>query len=320
MANISSQYSAEESMIYIVTNRNIAQGQNDEKLFGDDFNAAGPEVLRIAEAVYDTGWNLTLLEENMDDIDSLEPTYAVFDELFKDTRPCVVFIHGFNQSLEKNLKKCREIESYGVNVLAFSWPSNPGPDFILRKNKEYKRARKNARRSVFALERFFDKLESFVELKGSSGTFKTLAVHSLGNYLAQSFVQNPDFDNQTKVFKNILLHQADVDSMGHEKWVGKLGTNSRVLITINETDNVLDFSDIINPDRLGNTAANLRSDVAKYYDFTDAKGAEDSHRLWHEPASENGNIHVFFTRVFQGKNVKKTGVKYNPLMNAYEVS
>lgn len=307
-------------MIYVVSNRDIDESKTDEHLFGDNFNQGGSDVIRVAKAEYDSGWELSLLEEDMSNGAIKEPTYEIFKYCADSTKPCVIFIHGFNQSLAKNLKKCREIESYGVNVIAFSWPSNPGPNFILRKIKEYRKARKNARRSVFALERFFDKLAFFVESEGSAGQIKTLAIHSLGNYLTQAFVQNPDFDSQTRVFKNIILHQADVDSIGHDKWVDNLGMNSRVIITINETDDVLDFSDVINPDRLGNTVGNLGSLRARYYDFTDAKGTDDSHRLWHEPADENGNIKVFFERAFHGKSILRTGMAFNPKLNCYEVS
>lgn len=306
-------------MIYIVSNRNITDFQHDEKIFGDSFNENGPEVIRVAKAEYNNKWSLTLLPEDLSDLEVNEPTHDIFKELSMDSKPCVIFIHGFNQSLRKNLEKCKEIESYGVNVIAFSWPSNPGPHFILRKIKEYKRARKNARRSVFALERFFDKLELFVESQGSAGQIKTLVVHSMGNYLVQSFVSNPDYDNQTRIFQNILLHQADVDSYGHNLWVDTLARESRVVITINETDDVLDFSDVLNPDRLGNTAANFYSHNAKYYDFTRARGAEDSHRLWYKPAKKNTNIKSFFLRTFHGLNIQRVGVVFDPVLNCYEV-
>jgi len=307
-------------MIFIVSNRNIVDGRTDEHLFGDTFNSQGADVLRVAQANYYDGWNLDLLDEAMDDASIDEPTFQVFERLANDDKPCVVFTHGFNQSLQKNLKKCQEIESYGVNVIAFSWPSNPGPNFILRKVKEYKKARKNARRSAFALERFFDKLTRFVELNEGAGQIKTMLVHSLGNFLTQSFVQSPDFEYQTQVFKNILLHQADVDSQDHHLWVNKLAQGSRVLVTINESDDVLDASDVLNPDRLGNTAANLRSSLVRYYDFSSAHGANDSHKLWHEPAMNNDNIKLFFERAFHGKKVLSTGMEYLADKNCFRVS
>ena len=43
-------------------------------------------------------------------------------------RPWVMFVHGFNQTIEKNIKKARNIEKWRkVNVIVFSWPSQPQP-------------------------------------------------------------------------------------------------------------------------------------------------------------------------------------------------
>ncbi len=311
-------------MIYFVSNRNIT---DDPLLFGDNFNADGAEVLRVAKAQQDNAGNfsLALMDEaaivhNGAIADEVQtPLEHVFDKFANADSPCVLFIHGFNQSIEKNLKKCREIEAYGVNVIAFSWPSNPGPNFILRKVTEYKRARKNARRSAIALERLFDKLYGFVDANGGCGQIKTLAIHSLGNYLMQSVVQVPDYDHQAAVFKNILLHQADADNQEHAAWLDTLGQSSRVIVTVNETDDVLDFSDCINPDRIGNTAANMNAKYATYYNFTEAAGANDSHRLWHKPALENPTIKLFFSRVFDGKNPVKAGMQFNGNLNCYQV-
>ena len=58
-----------------------------------------------------------------------------------------------------------------------------------------------------------------------------------------------------------------MDSHQHEIWADKLTSGTRVLATVNETDDVLDFSDILNPDRLGNTLNNLNSDLIQYFNF-----------------------------------------------------
>jgi esterase/lipase superfamily enzyme len=303
-------------MIFIVSNRNYTNF-NDERLFGDNFNQDDRDGLRIAKAEHESeSWHLTLLDEHPNDVD---PTSVIFEEVSNDNKPCVIFIHVFNQDLKKNLNKCKEIEAYGVNVIAFSWPSNPGPQFILRKIKEYKRARKHAGRSVFALTRFFDKLQEFIELQGSPRQIKTVLIHSMGNFLTQSFVVDPNFDHQLKYFKNIILHQADVDSAGHHEWVDILAQNTRVIATINETDDTLDISDILNPDRLGNTADNLHSNLIKYYDFTKAGGADDSHRLWNKPAVINNNIQKFFQSAFHGKKINAIDGSFNTRTNAFEV-
>ena len=302
-------------MIYIVSNRNINEDYDDERLFGDDFNQEGSDILRVAKAERSDHWKLHLLAEN----ESFLPLERVFLESEGDDRPTVVFIHGYNQSLVDNLDKCQEIASYGVSVIAFSWPSNPGPQCIFGKIKEYKKARKNARRSLFALERFFDKLVGFVENHGETKMLRSLMAHSMGNFLLQSFIMNPDFENQTAIFKNIILHQADVDNLAHEVWVDRVGQDSQVLVTINESDDILDYSDIINLDRLGNSAFNLDAKYANYYDFTRAYGCDDSHRLWHKPALKNSHVKSFFQQAFWGKGIEGEGMQFNPQKNCYVV-
>ena len=130
-------------MIIIVSNRNVETVDpdsneievGDENIFGDDFNTqGGPNELRVASAVCENdNWKVSLLPDTKDD-NSPPASETLFQKTLSEMRDkkisksWVVFIHGFNQSFEKNLKKCKEIEDYGVNVQAFSWPSNPGPN------------------------------------------------------------------------------------------------------------------------------------------------------------------------------------------------
>jgi esterase/lipase superfamily enzyme len=306
-------------MIYVVTNRNIQKGKTNHEMFGDEFNKKDSSELRIAEAKWNSQseWNLELKKETSK---VKPPIKNVLKIISDDDKPCVMFTHGFNQNLENNLNKCKEIEAFGVNVLAFSWPSNPGPPTFLGKYHEYKNARQNARRSAIALERFFDKVCGYANETGSSKNLDAILFHSMGNYLLQSFAINPDYDNQLSIFKNIILHQADVDSLHHEKWTDLLSQNSRLIITINESDDTLDISDIINPDRLGNTAWNTNSKIARYFDFTNATHADDEHRLWADDvAGNNKNIKIFFKQAFHGKNVSRKGMAFNPDTGCFEL-
>ncbi|WP_044211261.1 alpha/beta hydrolase [Flammeovirga sp. OC4] len=289
-------------MIFFASNRST--NTNKDLLFGDQFNSAGQDDLTFAEY------------SNNDNKITVTTSDQVLKKLKNSDKKCVVFVHGFNQSINKNLKKSKEIESYGFNVLAFSWPSNPGPNHIFGKIKEYKRANKNVFRSLVAYSRFFDRLESFILEKGVN-PFSTLVVHSLGNYLTKNFINTDLYQGQLGIFKNILLHQADVDSVNHHLIFDKLTDKSKVLVTINVTDDVLDISDIINPNRLGNTARNLNSEKIEYYNFSKAKEANDSHRLWHLPASANDNIKEFFKVVFSGQPYDNDEVEYNTKFNYY---
>ncbi|WDE07921.1 alpha/beta hydrolase [Thalassomonas viridans] len=299
-------------MIYVFSNRNI---ENDNWL-GDEFNAEGPENIRVAKYNADTDKKLTFYPETDP---QLLPSLKVIQEVEASDKPCCIFLHGFNQSLKKNLGKCEEIESYGVNVIAFSWPSNPGPQAIWRKIREYKRAVRNAERSSLAFERFFNLFDDYVDINGRFNNIKAMVVHSLGNYLLQHFVQGSGFENQPGFLNNILLHQADVNSHRHELWADKLAINSRVMATVNETDNTLDFSDVLNPDRLGNTLGNLNSERLQYFNFGKIPQAEDEHRLWIEPTVENASAKSFFESVFKGKKVNTGHFEFDRSRNCFHI-
>lgn len=300
-------------MIYVFSNRNIIKNGT---WLGDEFNSESNENLRVAQYTSSPQPKLTFYTEEKG---KPLPSTQVMNEVESSNKPCCLFIHGFNQCLAKNIKKCEEIESYGVNVIAFSWPSNPGPQQWYWKVKEYRAATQNARRSTVALERFFDKFNEYILSVGSVNNIKSMVVHSLGNYLLQSFVSGLGYNNQTCFLKNILLHQADVNSSNHEKWANCLTKNSRVMATINESDDILDASDIINPDRLGNTLGNLNSNFISYFNFGRLPEADDEHRLWMPPTTNNENAKAFFNTVFSGEKVVTGHLDYDEQRNCFHV-
>jgi len=315
--------------IIVITNRDVNTGKTDLSLFGDNLNPLSEAEINVATADKKSGeWKLRLLT-NAEKPDYQTPVSRVlFKEIIKrattepDAKNWVLFVHGFNQSLEKNLNKCLEIAEYGVNVATFSWPSNPGPQQFWKKLKEYKRARKNARRSVMALERTLEKLAGYME-EFSSGECPinvSLVIHSLGNFLFENFVKSTDFSRETRVFSNVMLHQADVDNRDHRYWVERVSDHARVFVTINEDDEVLDTSDIVNADRLGNTATDLNADDVIYMDFTDGLLVDFSHRPWAEPTNKNLAIRDFYQRVFNSRRGEKAdGWLYNQEQNAYRL-
>lgn len=312
-------------MIYVFSNRNLI---NNETWLGDNFNASGNDNLRVARYLPSSNSVASATLDFYDEIDGeLLPSIQVFNEVELSDKPCCIFIHGFNQSLEKNMKKCEEIESYGVNVIAFSWPSNPGPQQWYRKLKEYKIARENARRSTIALERFFNKLNDYRIEKIEFKNIKSMMVHSLGNYLFQSFVSGLGYENQTAFLTNILLHQADADNHDHEKWINLLtsnntskSNNTHVMVTINESDDVLDISDLLNPDRLGNTLDNLTSQFITYINFGQLPEAKNKHKLWVNEVVVNDNAKHFFQSVFKGNEVETEHLVFDKNKNCFHIT
>jgi esterase/lipase superfamily enzyme len=291
--------------ILIITNRNVRKPHKDHRAFGDYFNSKGPMELRMATAKK-TGskWRVDIVPEIGISATS-KPSTRIFhqfrDNLIDKKRNCVLFVHGFNQDLEKNLEKCREIEDYGVDVVAFSWPANPGGF----KPIEYIRARRAAELSAPALGRVFEKLITNFQCLDEDEMLRckisyNFIAHSLGNYLFQNFIEKRLLDGETRLFDNIILHQADVNNRRHGRWVSQLRYARRVYVTHNEGDKVLDTSDIVMPNRLGNTTGNSEVRHAKYIDFTDAKHVGRNHRLWFE-AKQNTFVKAFFKDVFNGR-------------------
>jgi hypothetical protein len=309
--------------IIVVSNRNVNSKATDHELFGDDLNPKGSEQLNIALAEKNNEyWELELISNPLRPAYKKPSSFEVFKKAIAQNngKDWVFFVHGFNQDLKKNLDKCLEIQGYGVNVIAFSWPSNPGPQELWNKPKEYKRAVKNAKRSTIALERCMEKLRDYIKL-AQSKTCQinvNMVVHSLGNTLFEEFVRSSTYDNECEIFSNVILHQADADSLGHEHWVDKLTSHTRVFVTINGKDKVLAVSDIVNKNRLGNSRDNCVTRQVSYMDFTNGPKVGTSHRPWHKPGAKVKEIGDFYDAVFHGlRGELIDGWKYNKFDNRY---
>ena len=314
-----------------ISNRNVNPDKDGLDMFGEDFSPRGTEDLNLATAEFletENRWKFELLTDpgggDPDKPVSREIFHAIADLSVQqfDLQPWVLLIPGFNQSIEDNLRKCREIASFGANVMVFSWPSNPGPHEHFHRLQEYKRSRKNARLSVLALERLLEKVAAYKDELSFSGRHigLILAVHSLGNYLVEHYVISSDFARETRVFDNILLNQPDVDVKNHTEWVERLSQDTRVYVTINESDRTLKESNRINGNRLGNTVRGLNAQGANYMDFTGGDGVWTSHRPWHEPGTDNAAVHAFFKAVFHGMRGEQVdGWAYDRGDNAYRL-
>lgn len=312
--------------IIVVTNRNLNQNQTDHKLFGDDLNPKGAEQLNMALAEKISGdWSLKLVSNPNNPSYSKPKSFEIFKKCLEvdNEQNWVLFVHGFNQSMKKNLDKCEELAGYGLNVIAFSWPSNPGPQQIWKKVKEYKKAVKHAKRSTVALERLLEIMSDYVT-RYQSDECKlniNMVIHSLGNFLFEEFVRSSTYENECKIFSNVILHQADTNSKGHQHWVSKLLDDTRVYVTINDKDAVLCASDGINPNRLGNSSDNCIMDDIKYFNFTGGKKVGYSHRPWKKPGHDVPAVKNFYDAVLNGRRGEHVdGWDYHKAKNYYKLT
>lgn len=310
----------------IATNRRLEnENATNESMFGEHPNINGPAEVRLAWAEKrGRKWILSLVSEPPGARSDSLPSKTAFKEfkklLLDNNKNCVFYIHGYNKSFEESISQGWELQKrYGVGVLVFSWASNPGGIPPL----EYPKARAIAGASSPAIDMTLEKLGRYMceEADVDCGISINLLTHSLGNYLFQKFVEKPLFSGETRIFDNLILHQADVDNEGHEVWVDKLRYARRVYATINERDKILDISDLINPDRLGNTASGLVSNRAIYLDFTGADKVKKAHQLFGKTADKNPVVKEYFSQVLNGNAGEMiSGIRFNPGKNAYDVS
>ncbi len=318
-------------MLVIVSNRSINEGATDETLFGEQTNAKGIDELRLAKASYnepEERWMLELLSESEQGLSEENlPSRRLFNEILEGisnrTHRCnwMFYIHGFNQSFLQGLKDSWAIsQRYDLDLIAFSWPSNPG-GFV---TTEYTKARQAAKASANALDRILEKMgrylstRSLEEVSNCQVSLNLLA-HSLGNFLMESYIRNPVFSTETRIFDHVIFHQADVDVQSHIEWIDRVIAGQRLYVTINESDNILKASDTINPARLGNTLEGLTARRPIYVDFTNGQNVGRSHNLFLD-VENNAKVHNFFQRVFTGKRGEQIeGFEYDHRRNAYRL-
>ena len=315
-------------MVIVISNREVNKGATDESLFGEQSNQKGLDEIRLAEAAFDSDqdrWSLKLVPEPDGLTSDNLPSRQLFKRVIKGVKDktfksnWVFFIHGFNQSFRKTLDTSYAIsQKYGVEVIVFSWTSNPG-GFV---NAEYQRALQAAKASSNAIDHALETLGRYLRERSRADIEAcdiklSLLAHSLGNYIIEQFVRNPIFSGETRIFDNIIFHQADVDNRRHRFWLDRVEHGRRLYVTINENDSVLKASDLISPARLGNTRENLTSKRAIYIDFTDGEGVDKEHNFFLGD-HDNPIINNFFKYVLTGRRGELVdGLKRNDQDNVF---
>jgi hypothetical protein len=312
----------------IMSNRCVNPAAIDETAFGETPNEKGPNEIRLAHATKQgKKWRVEIVAEpaklNKERLPSKVEYLKLRDKCASSGRHAVFYIHGFNKTFPESLEQGHDIEQrYGVEVVLFSWPSSPGG---LAWN-EYRKARRIAQASFGALDSALEKLGHYAieapfdrdALTGCHITFNFMG-YSLGNYLFQNYVVSNDYAAETRIFSNVILCQADVDSKGHGDWVGKIVAGQRVYATINENDKVLGWSESVNYARLGKTLGNLTAPNAIYVDVTRGKGVGNEHQVWGN-AIRNAAVKAFFHSAFRGgRGEEEKGFIFDARLNAFRL-
>lgn len=183
----------------------------------------------------------------------------------------LIFVHGYNVSFEEAMKSAVHLKQRyvaaaggkGVNVAAFSWPS----DGSMMPWLAYGSDRQDAAASGPALGRALLLLRNYlasIDL-GDCSQKVHLICHSMGNYVLRHAVQ--EMIRQTRgrmprIFDQIVLAapDEDEDAFEHDYKLARLTELcQQVTVYFNRNDRAMSISDITkgNPDRLGATGLRL---------------------------------------------------------------
>ncbi|MEM9215996.1 MAG: alpha/beta hydrolase [Cyanobacteria bacterium P01_F01_bin.150] len=305
--------------IIVITNRNLNEDKIGERLFGESTNSLGTGEIRLAHASKTSGgeWDVSLVEEPLNlSNNEILPSRNIFREAWSELkgsgRSVVFYVHGYNTSFKDSLEAALDIKNtYEVDVILFSWPSNPG-GILPTGYTEYQAAARTANASSPAFESALAKLSTYLRELGNDPECDislNLMCFSQGNFLFQRYVESLLFDGDTRIFDNVILMQADVDNPGHERWTGELRYCRRVYVTINENDWVLRTSSVVNRDRLGASTNNLVSRHVRYVDFTDVEGIGKKHEFYRSSQLPNERVKEFFKLVLKGYRAERDLVR-----------
>ena len=314
--------------MYVVTNRNLQPDQPPEKRFGKRFNEVDPSELRLAEVdKIDGSWQLEILtDRETHEGQEMFASEAAFLKTQKrmcdNSTNCLIFCHGFNTDFEGALEAAFTIQQIydDLEVILFSWPSDGDGPLSYRSDK------REASQSVYALDRFFEKLNDYLKKyrERRCGQKISFAMHSMGAYLLEHLLKSSVYQGETLFFDNIIMMSPDVNNQGHVNWVERIKFRNRLFITINEDDFALAASEFKGGDeqeaRLGNTVRNLSSNNATYLNFTDAKFVRNAHNYFSQDNPlRNAKVKEIFQTAFSGGRAEQ-GLSFDLGTGAYKVT
>ncbi|MEA5536813.1 alpha/beta hydrolase [Crocosphaera sp. XPORK-15E] len=316
-------------MIIVISNRLINDNRNDENFLGEILNPQGADKITIAKAFYQENQKSWLIEpvSKNDNLTAENPSIKqLFLEIIKGienntfSRKWVFYIPGFNQSSRHALDSSRRLSvQYDVNVILFSWPSNPQgnsnslKDFF-EAESEYREALSIAKSSAITLAKVFTTLSQWIEDSSLDNLSRqrikfTLLSHSLGNYVVENTTLNLVSSKVADFFDSIILHQADVDNPKHEQWINKIKLSKNIYITVNRHDFILTISGAFHKfrlnnlnvnNRLGNNTKDFTAQKAIYIDFTKGGQVQKAHDLLFDVS--NPIVINFIKQIFKGNS------------------
>ncbi|HLL19502.1 MAG TPA: alpha/beta hydrolase [Rubrivivax sp.] len=315
------------------TNRTIATG-SDATAFSTRFRPNGIELAAATAQRSAGGWQLGAISPDISDDDAVRRLVP----LFRGNRPVLLYLHGNNNSPGTCFERCARLEeTYGVEVVAFSWPSeghlasgverpglpvgtadaigddanlagvkdsNARQGSIQRKILRYHQAKINAQESADALARL-SRLLGTARLYANRQKL-SIAAHSLGAQLLQYGLGEMSDSASLGAVSNIVLIAACTRAEGHAAWLQRMRPAGQVFVTYNQGDLVLFGAYIADKQqtKLGaepGTKATLP--WIRYVSFTNAQVGAGGHRYFIAESGKAMPRHALklFKRIFSSE-------------------
>lgn len=223
-------------------------------------------------------------------------------------RPTVIFIHGYGRSFDEVIGNANRLRNrYGVNVVAFDWPS---------KSRNFGTALANVRSSTSEFVEFLKQYKQFSG--GELVSTTTLLMHSLGNYYyVRAIKDNPGTSlfKTDPTFSTIVFNAAAISQNEHALLFDGYLPDGKALVIQNKNDKVLHGAELLmwSP-MLGRLAKKPLANDVMYIDFTSV--ANKNHTLFlgdTELEQNNPNFQKFYKNIFWGKSIHSIPLFQNPV-------
>ena len=285
--------------IYVITNREI-DTTHEELAFN----------YKVDEAA-----NLTFLKATLNDSLEIVNQYLSYEDFMLEVctkaSDWLLFVHGDGKTYNESVQRGFDIQNtYNVNLIVFSWPSElPNINGL----KNFKNSENNVSKSVGHFNQLLSFMKDFRESNMSfqEGANLSMLLHSLGNLYLKELIDSTHTEqiNDT-IFENIIMNSAAVNREHHQKWVERVSFQKRIYITNNHYDYSLKGLHLYT--RHGNQLGEEFNDVvaknANYVHFTEAVGFQTPTSNTHtyflgEIPQQSKNIRNFYFDVFHGSKV-----------------
>ncbi len=230
------------------------------------------------------------------------------DEIFKEGKNLLFFVHGRGQHPEKGLNLILEMEKrYDLKVVMFHWDS--WIDVVTRPVESAINSSGDLRLLFILLDNYRRTHSQLIGDKKIS-----LLAHSMGNLVVKYFVKNYFVSQLSpQLFDSFILNAADTKAKFHKNWLEKIYFANQIFVVMNKHDRILlasKASDFVNYGILFSSRLGRKIEArGKYYSLVDGVYYIDlsnlvgkGHRHFLRKLEEREFfLHLFFQNILNGE-------------------